>query len=87
MWKELWIFSLSSALLTVCFNTARAGEAPANLIVPYSAIGGASTPIWVPKEAGIFSKYGLTVDLVYIATSTRIMQATLAGGVDLSFSG
>jgi len=87
MVKKLWISSLSFTLVLALASSALAGEAPDKLIVPYSSIGGSSAPIWVPKEAGIFEKYGLAVDVVYIATSTRIMQATLAGGVDLSFSG
>src|SRR3972149_8769390 len=87
MVENLWIPSPSFTLVLALASSALAGETPDKLVVPYSAIGGASAPIYVPKEAGIFEKYGLAVDVVYIATSTRIMQATLAGGVDLSFSG
>lgn len=87
MLQELRTFFVSLTLVFVLANTSLSGEAPDKLVVPYSSIGGSSAPIWVPREAGIFEKYGLTVDVVYIATSTRIMQATLAGGVDLSFSG
>src|SRR3990172_3894828 len=87
MVKKLWISSLSFTLVLALASSALAGETPDKLVVPYSAIGGASAPIYVPKEEGIFEKYGLTVDLAYITTSQRIMQATLAGGVHLSFSG
>jgi NitT/TauT family transport system substrate-binding protein len=87
MLRGLWTFSLSLTLVFVLANTSLSGEAVDKLVVPYSSIGGSSAPIWVPGEARIFEKYGLTVDVVYIATSTTIMQATLAGGVDLSFSG
>ena len=43
-----------------------------------------SVPQWIAKETGIFKKYGLDIDLVFIDGSTRGIQALLAG--DLSFT-
>lgn len=87
MWNKGVLFFLTLILIFGSAQFAPPGEAADKLVIPYSSIGGSSAPIWVPGEAGLFEKYGLAVDVVYIATSTRIMQATLAGGVDLSFSG
>ncbi len=42
------------------------------LNVVYSSIAGASVSTWVPKEAGIYRKYGLDVNLVYVAGSQAI---------------
>jgi NitT/TauT family transport system substrate-binding protein len=64
-------------------------------LVPYEAQGklltayisdspSSSVPKWIAKEAGLFKKYGLDVDLVFIDGSTRGIQALLAG--DLSFT-
>jgi NitT/TauT family transport system substrate-binding protein len=44
-----------------------------------------SVPYWVAKEAGIFKKNGLDLDLIYINGSTRGVQSLLAG--DLGFTG
>lgn len=43
-----------------------------------------SVPMWIAKETGLFKKYGLDMDLVFIDSSTRGIQALLAG--DLSFT-
>ncbi len=43
-----------------------------------------SVPAWIAKETGIFKKYGLEIDLVFIDGSTRGIQSLLAG--DLSFT-
>ena len=43
-----------------------------------------SVPAWIAKETGIFKKYGLDMDLVFIDGSTRGIQSLLAG--DLSFT-
>jgi len=44
-----------------------------------------SVPYWVAKEAGIFKKYGLDLDLIFINGSTRGIQSLIAG--DLDFTG
>jgi ABC-type nitrate/sulfonate/bicarbonate transport system substrate-binding protein len=44
----------------------------------YGAISGSSAPIWVAKEAHLFEKQGLDVDLVYIPGPRNIM--ALVGG-------
>ena len=44
-----------------------------------------SVPFWVAKDAGIFKKHGLDVDMLFINGSTRGIQSLIAG--DLNFTG
>jgi NitT/TauT family transport system substrate-binding protein len=44
-----------------------------------------SVPFWVAKDAGIFQKHGLDVDMLFINGSTRGIQSLIAG--DLNFTG
>ena len=46
---------------------------------------GSSAPYWIAKEAGIFNKYGLDMELIFINGSTRGIQSLIAG--DLDFAG
>jgi NitT/TauT family transport system substrate-binding protein len=55
-----------------------AGADYEKLTVAYSAIAAASIVSWGPKEAGIYSKYGLDVSLVYVA-GTRANSALISG--------
>ncbi len=70
--------------LSVIFVLALFGAAPAfpaeveRLNVVYSSIAAASVSTWVPKEAGIYKKYGLDVNLIYVAGSQAI--TTLISG-------
>jgi len=41
----------------------------------------ASAVYWVAKEAGIFKKHGLDVDLIFVSGSTRGIQSLIAGDV------
>jgi NitT/TauT family transport system substrate-binding protein len=46
--------------------------------VSYGGTSGYNVPIWVTKEAGLFTKYGLNGELVMIAGASQSMQAMLA---------
>jgi NitT/TauT family transport system substrate-binding protein len=56
---------------------AEAAEAE-RLNVCYSVIAATSVSTWVPKEAGIYKKYGLDVNIIYIAGAQAI--TTLVSG-------
>ena len=63
--------------------TARANE---QLRMAYiSDSPGSSAPYWIAKEAGIFNKHGLDMELIFINGSTRGIQSLIAG--DLDFAG
>jgi NitT/TauT family transport system substrate-binding protein len=69
-----------SAILTL------AGGAQAKSYVAYISDSPASSSVyWVAKEAGIFKKHGVDVELIFINGSTRGIQSLIAG--DVSFSG
>ena len=54
------------------------------LVVGYSGITAIVSPFWVIKEAGYFKQEGLDADLIYIASSSTMAQAMLAGEVAIS---
>lgn len=57
----------------------------AKILIAYiSDSPSSSVPNWIAKETGIFKKYGLDVDMVFIDGSTRGIQSLLAG--DLAFT-
>jgi ABC-type nitrate/sulfonate/bicarbonate transport system substrate-binding protein len=39
---------------------------------------------FIPKDAGLYEKYGLDVDLVFFQGGTQAIQATLSGGLQLA---
>jgi len=71
----LW---LGCGLLAMAINkVAEAAEAE-KLNVCYSSIAATSITTWVPKEAGIYKKYGLDVSIIYVAGAQSI--TTLISG-------
>jgi len=66
---------------------AHAAERLQKLRVAYAAITAAFSIPWVAKEAGIFQRHGLDVEVVYIASGSRAVQTLIAGGVDVAAFG
>jgi ABC-type nitrate/sulfonate/bicarbonate transport system substrate-binding protein len=60
--------------------------ADTKLLIAHGAISNNVEPVWIAKEQGIFKKYGLDVDLVFIIAG-RAMQAMLAGQVQVGLVG
>src|SRR5215470_5491665 len=77
--KELvGILWLGCGLLAMAINkVAEAAEAE-KLNVCYSSIAATSITTWVPKEAGIYKKYGLDVSIIYVVGAQSI--TTLISG-------
>jgi NitT/TauT family transport system substrate-binding protein len=81
-------FTLSSIALALALTiiSAAYGTAEAKFTMAYiSDSPSSSVPFWVAKDAGLFKKHGLDVDLIFINGSTRGIQSLLAG--DLNFTG
>jgi ABC-type nitrate/sulfonate/bicarbonate transport system substrate-binding protein len=49
------------------------------LLVSYAGFGGFQAPAWAAQDLGLFTKYGLTTELVMIPGSARGTQALLGG--------
>jgi NitT/TauT family transport system substrate-binding protein len=68
-------------------SPAHAADAPQRLRVAYAAITAAFSIPWVAKEAGIFQRHGLDVELVYIAAGSRAVQTLVGGSIDVAAIG
>ena len=77
------------AIAIFCFsfvNAGRAAESPTKFMFAYGAIGGNAMPLWIAKEQGIFRKYNLDPQLIYIIAG-QAMQSMLAGDIQFGLLG
>ncbi len=64
---------------------APAPPAPvARLKVPYSAIAGSTLVLPLARDAGLFARYGLDVEVISIPGSSVVLQSMLAGEIPIS---
>ena len=80
-------------LLAICFalycwiTLASIAHAQAQkLRVAYTAFASTFTILWVGKDSGLYHKYGADMDLLYIGSSTKSVQALLGGDIDIVYS-
>lgn len=84
---KLLMVLLILAFYGVTFSIFLAGRAKASDKVRMAYISespGSSAPYWIAKDAGLFKKYGLGVELVFINGSTRGIQSLVAGDIDFA---
>ena len=79
----LKLLLLSAAFFAMIGGVYRvqAAEMP-SLRANYAAISGAFAPLWIAADRNLFAKYGLTVDLRYIAPATAT-QALIGRNLDI----
>jgi NitT/TauT family transport system substrate-binding protein len=72
-------------LLACLFADAGVSHAQ-KLRVAYTAFAGTFTILWLGKDAGLYQKQGVDMELLFIGSSTTAVQALLAGDVDIVYS-
>src|SRR5438128_8404791 len=82
--------TLNSFLAIVIFTAALfftiASSFAEPLRIAYTSIAMVYGPLWLTKEAGIFKKYNIDPELLYIAGGPPSLQALIAGDVAISFT-
>src|SRR6185369_9338479 len=51
--------------------------------ISYASVSGTRGPLWIAKDLGLFEKYGLDGNLIYIASGVVAVNALLGGSVDI----
>lgn len=80
--SALLAFSTFLALALACAEVLHAQK----LRVAYTAFAGTFTILWLGKDAGLYQKQGIDMELLYIGSSTRAVQALLGGDIDVVYS-
>jgi ABC-type nitrate/sulfonate/bicarbonate transport system substrate-binding protein len=78
----LVFIALAAALLT-----SRSSAAAEPLRIAYTAISLMYGPLWITREAGLFKKYGLDAELLYLSGGTMSTAALISDDVQISFTG
>ena len=71
-------------LTAVGFACCAVPLAAQNLKVPFAALSPNYAPLWIAADTGLFKKYSLDVQLIYISAGSVIVPAILSGQVDIA---
>jgi NitT/TauT family transport system substrate-binding protein len=77
-------FGLVFVLFTLAVNfSVGSAQQLDTLNVSYASVTGSRIPLWIARDAGLFEKYGLNVNLVVIAAGTAAIGALASGDVEI----
>jgi NitT/TauT family transport system substrate-binding protein len=80
----LLTIALAGLFFTVRVGVAAEGGAPQGLkkvVIAYSSISPNQAPSWAAYETGLFRKYGLDVQLIFVESGSRTVQTLVSGDV------
>jgi len=77
--RRLALFLFSALFFLPLTVAAQDGR---KLRAGYASLSGNMTPFWAAREAGLFKKYGLDIDLVAFPSGTEGMAAMIAGEIE-----
>ncbi len=72
--------------LVLCLGASSPEVEAKEIQIVYSSITASQSVAWVAQEAGIYRKYGLNVQLVFISSGSKATSALLAGETPILFS-
>src|SRR6476620_6573535 len=82
MKKGTWIFA-SLALVLMPRMALAQDKKLDSFTISYASVSGTRAPLWIAKDLGLFEKYGLDGNLIYIASGVTSVNALLGGSVDI----
>jgi ABC-type nitrate/sulfonate/bicarbonate transport system substrate-binding protein len=84
-WGELVAVILFAGCLIfgLCVTVAAQDKKLDSFTISYASVSGTRGPLWIAKDLGLFEKYGLDGNLVYIASGVTSVNALLGGSVDI----
>jgi len=71
-----WLF-IAVAIAMTSWNAAAQDKKLDAFTISYASVSGTRAPLWIAKDLGLFEKYGLDGNLIYIASGVTSVNAVL----------
>jgi NitT/TauT family transport system substrate-binding protein len=65
------------------FSAGVQAQGSQKIVAAYSSLSATQGALWLAKEAGSFQRHGLDVELIYIGTGTKMVQALVGGDIKI----
>ena len=81
------VFTIGLLVLVCPSLSLHAAQERTRLIIGYSAMQASVAPLWVAQEQGLFQKYGIDPQLIFVRTTSVHIAGLVSGHIDLSYGG
>ena len=82
------LFLVVAAVLLGAFATAaQAASGGRPIVIAYAAMNARVAPLWVARDRGFFSKYGVNADTIFVRGAPTLVAAMQSNEVDVGYTG
>ena len=85
--RLVFVALLSLALHSMWSTCAFSAAAPGKIILGYAAPGARALPFWMAQELGLFAKYGVDVEPVFIRGAPILVAGLASGDIQVGSTG
>ncbi len=75
------------ALVVFGSNFEASAQSQRKLVFGYGLMQAPSAPLWIAQQEGLFSKYGIDAELVFLRSTSLVTAAVLSGSIDINATG
>jgi len=83
MTSAVWIFAIAAVFFFSSRSSSLGQEKKETVTISYASVSGTRAPLWIAKDLGLYEKYGVEGNLVYIASGVTSVNALLGGSVQV----
>jgi ABC-type nitrate/sulfonate/bicarbonate transport system substrate-binding protein len=73
--------------LSISFKDLHAASAPTKSVIAHAAVNARVLPLWVAREQGFFSKYGVPAETIFIRQAPTLVAALTSGDIQIGYTG
>jgi len=76
---------VAAFLLALWPNGVQAASAPKKIVIAHAAMNARVGPLWIARDLGLFAKYGVDADMIFVRSSPLIVAAMSSGEIKVGY--
>jgi NitT/TauT family transport system substrate-binding protein len=72
---------------TISASTVQAAPAMRNIVIAFAAMNARVAPLWVARDRGFFTKYGVHGETLFVRGAPTLVAAMTKGDIDVGYTG
>jgi ABC-type nitrate/sulfonate/bicarbonate transport system substrate-binding protein len=86
MIKLVWVIA-AFIYCSVAPSEVGAASAPAKSVIAHAAVNARVLPLWVARDQGFFTKYGVPAETIFIRQAPTLVAALTSGDIQIGYTG
>jgi ABC-type nitrate/sulfonate/bicarbonate transport system substrate-binding protein len=68
-------------------SIVKAASATRKIVISYAAMNARVAPLWIARDRGLFTKYGVDADVIFVRSSPIVIASMSSGEIQVSYGG